>query len=78
MHSKQAIEAISKLIQDAALRYPSGEIRSVIEGLAAEVAAALSGGDEVVIVVGKFIRPSEAKDYYRKAVVKPLTSVMGI
>jgi hypothetical protein len=64
MHSKQTIKAISKLIQDAALRYPPGEIRSAIEGLAAEVAAALSGGDEVAIVVGKFIRPSEAEDYY--------------
>jgi hypothetical protein len=64
MHTRQTIEAISKLIQDAALRYPPGEIRSVIEGLAAEVADELSAGDEVAIVIGKFIPVSEVGKYY--------------
>jgi hypothetical protein len=61
MHSKQTIEAISKLIQDAAFRYPPGEIRSVIEGLAAEVAAELSGRDEVAISFGEFISFSDVE-----------------
>jgi hypothetical protein len=64
MHSKQTIEAISKSIQGAALRCPPGDIRSAIERLAVAVAEELSGGDEVSIVIGKFIPPREVEDYY--------------
>jgi hypothetical protein len=64
MHSKQVLDTVDQAIRRAALRYPPGDVRSAIEQLTADVAEELSGGDEVVLAMGRLIPASEAAEYY--------------